>query len=122
MPAEVQALQIGPAVLLSCPGEMFCDLGLRMKKQSRFPLTMAVELANGCVGYVQTKDAMGPGGGGYETRLTSYTNAEVGAGERMISAAIELASAMRPEPLPDGPSAGPFAGAWDYGSVPPEIE
>ncbi len=122
MPAEVQAVQIGPSVLLSCPGEMFCDLGLRLKKLSKFPLTMAVELANGCAGYIQTSDAMGPRGGGYETRLTSYTNAELGAGDRMIATAIELASSMRPDKMPERPPAAPFKAPWDYGNVPPEME
>jgi hypothetical protein len=120
--AEVQAVQIGPAVMLACPGEMFCELGLTLKKQSRFPLTMAVELANGCTGYIQTREAMGPRGGGYETRLTSYTNAEIGAGDRMIATAAELASGLRPDAMPEPPAAGPFRGPWDYGNLPPEIE
>ncbi len=120
---EVQAIQVGPAIFLSNPAEFFCAFGLELKRQSGFPFTFPVSLANGCVGYVPTVDSFGPRGGGYETRLTSYSNMELGAGETMVKTGLELASKMRPGPVPDYPKAPPFKGLpWSYGNVPPEIK
>jgi hypothetical protein len=117
---EVQAIQVGPSVFLSNPAEFFCQYGLDIKARSNFPLTFPVELANGCVGYVPTEEAMGPHGGGYETRLTGYSNLEVGAGTRIVNALLELAGQLTPGRLPSPPSAPPFKAPWTYGSVPPE--
>jgi hypothetical protein len=119
---EVQAVQVGPVVCLSVPAEYFCQFGLEMKRGSGFPMTFPVELANGSAGYVPTEEAFGPNGGGYETRLTSYSNLEITAGSRMRDAAIALARAMKPVPLPTRPAAPAFKAPWSYGNVPPQLE
>jgi len=118
---ELQAIQTGPLVYLAAPGEMFCQLGLDLRARSRFPFTAPVELANGCVGYVPTEEALGPGGGGYETRLTSYSNLEPGAGTKMVDGLTELMSRLTPAPAPKRPKAAPFKEPWSYGNVPPEL-
>jgi hypothetical protein len=118
---EVQAVQVGPAVFLTNPAEFFVQLGLDIKAKSQFPFTFVVELANDCVGYVPTEEAFGPHGGGYETRLTSYSNLEIGAGPRTVAADLELARQMTPGAPPAAQKAPPFHGKpWEYGSVPPE--
>jgi hypothetical protein len=120
---EVQAVQVGPAVFLTTPAEYFCRYGLDQKAKSGFPFTFPVSLANGCVGYVPTEDAFGEGGGGYETRLTSYSNLEITAGGKMRDAGLELAQALKPGVVPVPAKPLPFAGQpWSYGNNRPEIK
>ena len=57
--AEVQVIQIGPAVFAGAGGEIFCEFGLRLKRESPFPFTFPVSFANTSVGYVP--DRAGPG-------------------------------------------------------------
>jgi hypothetical protein len=120
---EVQAIQVGPVVCLSCPAEYFNQYGHELKERSGFPITFPVELANDCVGYVPTAEALGPGGGGYETRMTAYTNLEVKAGDMMRDGLIELAKTLKPGEIPQPPPAPKFSGKpWAYGNRPPETE
>ena len=118
---EVQAIQVGPAVFLANPAEFFCQLGLDIKKGSPFPFTYPVELANGCIGYVPTEEAMGTHGGGYETRLTSYSNLIVSAGAQIVETSLQLTHMLTPGETPEPPSAAPFQAPWAYGNTPPEL-
>jgi hypothetical protein len=118
---EVQALQVGPAVFVSNPAEYFVQYGLDIKKGSKFPFTFPVELANGCVGYVPTEEAFSPRGGGYETRLTYYSNLEITAGRQFAETGIQLANEMKPGPTPEFRRLPAPQTPWGYGNVPPEL-
>jgi hypothetical protein len=121
VPVELQAIQIGPAVFLANPAEFFCQYGLDLKAKSKFPFTFPVELANDCVGYVPTEEAMGEGGGGYETRLTAYSNLEVTAGRQIASGLLDLSGELMPGEIPMPPKAKPRLTRWSYGNVKPEL-
>jgi hypothetical protein len=105
------------------------EYGLDMRKRSRFSVTMPVAYANGDVGYVPTEEALGPSGGGYETRLTSYTNLVPSAGRQMTDICVELSQKLTPGAMPEPPRAPKFGGdssgigpqPWSYGNVPPEL-
>jgi len=130
VPVEVQAIQIGPSVFVSNPGELFCQAGLDIKAGSHFPQTRVVSYANGAVGYVPTEDSFGPHGGGYETRLSSHTNLEPNASALIVEAGLKLIAGMQPglEPVPE--KALPFSTepvtpgphAWNYGDLPPQLD
>jgi neutral ceramidase len=89
-----------------------------------------VAYANGAVGYVPTEEVLGPHGGGYETRLTSYTNLEVTASSQIVTEGIDIISRLTPGPVPTPEKADPFTSAssdfgthaWSYGSVPPQLD
>src|SRR5687768_11079805 len=98
---EVQAVQIGPAVCVSNPAEYFVEFGLEIKQRSPFPFTFVVELANGGVGYVPTDEAFSASGGGYETRLTFYSNLEISAGRQIAEASVALTKELAPGPVPE---------------------
>ena len=121
---EIQAIQVGPVIFLANPAELFCQLGLDIKAGSAFPFTFPVELANGCVGYVPTTDAFLPSGGGYETRLTSYSNLVPDAGDHIVQRSLHLANAMTPGRSHNATRPpNTFARhEWDYGNVAPELD
>jgi neutral ceramidase len=119
---EVQAIQVGPVVCLSTEAEYFVQYALELKAGSGFPLTFAAELANGCVGYVPTLEAFSEHGGGYETRLTSYSNLEITAGDRFRDELLALAREMKPATLPQRPPSPAFKAPWSYGNVAPQRE
>ncbi|MFA6101274.1 MAG: hypothetical protein WCV67_02760 [Victivallaceae bacterium] len=116
----VHAVKIGNAVFVSNPAEYFAELGLKIKKASKFEYTFVVSLANGASGYVPAKESFAKSGGGYETVLTGYSNLGIDAGDKISDASIKLVSQMNPERVcietrqPGTP--------WEYGVLGPDID
>ncbi len=67
---EVQAVRIGDLALLAIPAEYFVEYGLLLRERSSAPHTFVVELANDCIGYVPTPEALVEGG--YEGASARY--------------------------------------------------
>ncbi|MAF10149.1 hypothetical protein CMK11_06820 [Candidatus Poribacteria bacterium] len=122
---QAQAIQLGETVILSNSAELFCELGLDIKRRSPFPRTFVVELANGCIGYVAPERAFEPHEGGYETVLTSYSTAEVAAGTKLVNASLELAATLTPGTGPSGYKVERTDDAvepWSYGVLGPDVD
>ena len=88
--AEIQVVSAGPVAFVGIPGEYFVELGLRIQKESPFPYTFIVELADGDLGYIPTRDGFAQGG--YEPTSTPLAP---GSGEKMADTAIELLKRCR---------------------------
>lgn len=84
-PTEVQVLRLGDLAFVGIPGELFVELGLRIREESPLPHTCIIELANDAVGYLPPRQAFDEGG--YEVTSCRYTP-EVG--ERVADTAVEL--------------------------------
>ncbi len=91
--AELQAFRLTEEVaLVALPGEIFCALGLAIKRDSPFSHTMTVGYANGCVGYIPTREAFEEGG--YEPAqafcLYGLQPFDPSVGERLTEEAVKL--------------------------------
>ncbi|KPK79276.1 MAG: hypothetical protein AMJ81_13485, partial [Phycisphaerae bacterium SM23_33] len=87
-PAEVQMLTVNDVALVSIPGELFVEHGLRIKQQSWPRQVLVVECANGTVGYIPTQEAFQRGG--YETTFGPPSQLAPQAGDLLVDAAVEL--------------------------------
>lgn len=87
VPAEVQAIRIGNAAIVTNPAEFFCALGLAIKADSPWPLTLVAELANGYIGYVPTAEAFG---GGYEVRTARSSFLDPVVGGDIVAASVRV--------------------------------
>jgi neutral ceramidase len=83
--AEVQVFRLGDVAIVGLPGEVFVELGRAIKKESPFPVTFIVELANDNIGYIPTTEAFAQGG--YEPTSSILSP---GAGEKLAAKAVEL--------------------------------
>ncbi len=85
MPAEVQAITIGPWTFVAWPGEMFIEFALEVKR--RRPNTFIISYANGELqGYLVTRAAAEEGG--YESQNAIFKSPE--SGEMLVKTTLEL--------------------------------
>jgi hypothetical protein len=90
---EVQVITLGDDVAwVSLPGEIFTELGLAIKQDSPFPLTIIAELANGSIGYIPSRRAYAQGN--YEV---VSARCEEGSGERLVDAAVKMLGELHAE-------------------------
>lgn len=84
---ELQAIQIGPLVLVVLPGEVFVEYGLRIKQEAPVDpaRTIVLGYSNHFFGYVPTAQAFHEGG--YEVDYTQVTS---DAEEIIVKKAVQL--------------------------------
>ena len=92
IPGEIQAFRLGEVGVVMLPGEIFVEHGLEIKLRSPARRTFVVELANGIMGYVPTRQAFE--GGGYEQRLGNNSKLAPVAGEYMVEVSCALLDSM----------------------------
>ena len=83
--AQMCAITFCGMAISGFPGEMFNEVGVQVRRNSRFPVTMTLALCNGTLGYFPTADAFEQGG--YEAYNTFYAK---GAAEQMADTADAL--------------------------------
>lgn len=86
--AEIQVLRVGDHAFVGMPGELFVELGLRVKELAHPARAVVVTLANGMVGYVPTAEAFARGG--YETTFMASSKLAPEAGPMMVQAVVGL--------------------------------
>ncbi len=59
---HMQAICLGPLVLVGLPGEVFVEYAHNIEKASPAPHTIVLGYTNGCIGYVPTEAAFAEGG------------------------------------------------------------
>jgi neutral ceramidase len=77
LPVEQIGLALGDSALLTFPGEVYTEIGQHIKAHSPFQRTFIIGLANGYVGYVPTRKAIGEGGYAEDTRHVDETAEEL---------------------------------------------
>ena len=85
---ELQVIRIGDYLFNGAPGEMFAQISLDIKERSKCEHNFNVELANGCYGYIATKQAFSEGG--YEVTLDRYVNMSEDCADIMTDTLLEL--------------------------------
>lgn len=85
---ELQAFRVGDCVLVGIPGELFVELGLKVKRQSPFKYTFIIGVANGYIGYIPTSRAFDEGG--YEVRTCRHSKIAKGSGEQLVNYIMSL--------------------------------
>lgn len=86
---EIQAFRIGELAVAGLPGELFAELGLRLKAEAPYAGLIVNTICNGTnTGYVGTREAYA--NGGYEMRLRNYSRNAAGTGELFVDKALEL--------------------------------
>jgi neutral ceramidase len=85
---KLQALRIGDFAIGTTPCETYGSTGLAIKQVSPFALTMVMELANGCNGYLPPPDQFELGG--YTTWRARSSYLEVGAEPEIRETVVSL--------------------------------
>ncbi|MHA1507025.1 MAG: neutral/alkaline non-lysosomal ceramidase N-terminal domain-containing protein [Candidatus Asgardarchaeia archaeon] len=81
--APLKVIKFNDTALVGIPGELFVEVGLRIKENSEYPKTFIVCYANDYLGYLLSKDAYEEEE--YETYITRFDWSEIEKIEREIT-------------------------------------
>lgn len=79
--------------IVTNPAELFCEIGMSIKRHSPFKHTMVAEQTNGAHGYVPTAKAFQ--GGGYETWFGEHSYLSMGAGEIVKKESLHILNRLK---------------------------
>lgn len=74
VPVEQTVLRLGDVAIVTCPFELFSEIGMRIAQSSPFPYTLTLSNTNGSRGYFITEDAICRGG--YEVGMFLTTGVQ----------------------------------------------
>jgi hypothetical protein len=89
---EIMTLQIGPWTIVGLPGEIYSDIGLKIKANSPFANTVVVEIANGYTGYI-SPDLI-QRAGNYEGIYSMVAYTGLGSADTLIHGATDMLYAL----------------------------
>jgi neutral ceramidase len=78
-------MKIGDLVLFGISGELMTEMGMQIKKKSRYPNTIIVTHCNGSSGYICTDKAFTEGG--YETKVSRLMP---GAEKQLVNKCLQM--------------------------------
>ena len=90
---EIQAVKIGDMVIATVPGEVFVEIGLKIKQLSTYQDTLVFGLTNDYVGYIPTQVAFREGG--YEIKTAASSKLDDIAGEQLVNEVIALLKKLK---------------------------
>lgn len=89
---EILTLQIGPWTIVGLPGEIYSDIGLKIKANSPFANTIVVEIVNGYTGYI-SPDVI-QRAGNYEGIYSMVAYTGLGSADTLIHGATDMLYAL----------------------------
>ncbi len=92
MDIGVHVLQLGDIVFVGLPGEIFSEIGLKIKALSPFAHTVVVELADGSHGYIAPDYVLR--GGCYESIYSNISYTGLGTADILVDGAVTMLKGM----------------------------
>jgi len=89
---KLTGVQLGPVALIGIPGELFTEIGVKLKDTEGWDMILPCGLTNGSEGYFPMKSAYDEGG--YEARSSRYRS---GVAEAIIAGGKELLDMLAKE-------------------------
>ena len=96
LPLPLQVVALGEAAIVTIPCEAFSSIGIRIRKQSPFQVTIPAAYSNGSLGYIGASEDVGDRE--YMSAFYRYTRRPPfarPAGDAIVHKAVELLEKVR---------------------------